>query len=59
MGNEEFTGAHYDVVYMGRGTPRLYTSWTPIGDAPLEDGPLADSGGAGCKTATGAGEKQS
>jgi cytochrome c oxidase cbb3-type subunit 4 len=26
---------------------------------PLEDGPLADSGGAGCKTATGAGEKQS
>ena len=26
---------------------------------PLEDGPLADSGGAGCKTATGAAEKQS
>ena len=26
---------------------------------PLEDGPLADNGGAGHTTATGAGEKQS
>ena len=32
---------HCDRVYMGRGTADLYTSWTPIGDAPLSDGPLA------------------
>jgi ectoine hydroxylase-related dioxygenase (phytanoyl-CoA dioxygenase family) len=35
------TGAHYDVVYMGRGTHNLYTCWTPLGDVPLEHGPLA------------------
>jgi ectoine hydroxylase-related dioxygenase (phytanoyl-CoA dioxygenase family) len=35
------TGAHYDVVYMGRGTHNLYTCWTPLGDVPLELGPLA------------------
>jgi ectoine hydroxylase-related dioxygenase (phytanoyl-CoA dioxygenase family) len=35
------TGAHYDVVYMGRGTHNLYTCWTPIGDVPYELGPLA------------------
>jgi Phytanoyl-CoA dioxygenase (PhyH) len=35
------TGAHYDVVYMGRGTHNLYTCWTPLGDVPLEQGPLA------------------
>lgn len=34
------TCPHCDVVYMGRGTHNLYTSWTPIGDAPIEDGPL-------------------
>ncbi|MAE65046.1 MAG: phytanoyl-CoA dioxygenase [Phycisphaeraceae bacterium] len=34
------TLAHCDVVYMGRGTRNLFTSWTPIGDAPLEEGPL-------------------
>ena len=34
------TYAHCDVVYMGRGTPRLFTSWTPIGDVTLEDGGL-------------------
>jgi len=34
------THPHCDVVYMGRGTPRLYTSWTPIGDVPFEDGGL-------------------
>ncbi|MBM3214467.1 phytanoyl-CoA dioxygenase [Candidatus Poribacteria bacterium] len=34
------TGCHYDVVYMGRGTHRLYTSWIPIGDVPYSDGPL-------------------
>jgi hypothetical protein len=36
-----FTGAHYDVVYMGRGTLNLYTTWTPLGDVPFEQGPLA------------------
>jgi ectoine hydroxylase-related dioxygenase (phytanoyl-CoA dioxygenase family) len=35
------TGAHYDVVYMGRGTHNLYTCWTPLGDVALEHGPLA------------------
>lgn len=37
----EFTGMHYDVVYMGRGTHNLLTCWTPIGDVPLDQGPLA------------------
>jgi len=35
------TGAHYDVVYMGRGSERLYTCWTPLGDVSLEHGPLS------------------
>ncbi|WP_136608606.1 phytanoyl-CoA dioxygenase family protein [Paenibacillus dokdonensis] len=35
------TGAHYDVVYMGRGTKDVYTMWTPFGDIPLELGTLA------------------
>lgn len=35
------TGAHYDVVYMGRGSERLYTCWTPLSDVNLEQGPLA------------------
>jgi ectoine hydroxylase-related dioxygenase (phytanoyl-CoA dioxygenase family) len=35
------TGAHYDVVYMGRGTHNLYTCWTPLGDVSYELGPLA------------------
>lgn len=34
------TGPHYDIVYMGRGTPNVYTSWTPLGDVPLCQGPL-------------------
>jgi len=37
----DFTGAHYDVVYMGRGTHNLYTCWTPITDVPYDMGPLA------------------
>jgi ectoine hydroxylase-related dioxygenase (phytanoyl-CoA dioxygenase family) len=42
VGTGDFTGAHYDVVYMGRGTVRnLYTCWTPLGDIRFEDGPLA------------------
>jgi hypothetical protein len=35
------TGAHYDIVYMGRGTPNVYTVWTPLGDTPMELGTLA------------------
>jgi hypothetical protein len=34
------TYPHTDVVYMGRGTFNLYTSWTPIGDIPRELGGL-------------------
>jgi hypothetical protein len=37
----EFTGSHYDVVYMGRGSHDLYTVWTPLGDIGLDQGPLA------------------
>lgn len=35
------TGAHYDVVYMGRGTRNLITCWTPLGDIDYTGGPLA------------------
>ncbi|MBP1990548.1 phytanoyl-CoA dioxygenase family protein [Paenibacillus eucommiae] len=35
------TGAHYDVVYMGRGTKNVYTLWTPFDDISLEKGTLA------------------
>lgn len=41
VGPGSFTGAHYDIVYMGRGTPNVLTCWTPIGDIPLKMGPLA------------------
>ncbi len=41
VGHEEFTGAHYDVVYMGRGSDRLTTCWLPLGDIKLEQGVLA------------------
>lgn len=41
VGPGDFTGAHYDVVYMGRGTRNLYTCWTPLGDIPYGMGPLA------------------
>ena len=34
------TTPHYDIVYMGRGTTNLYTSWTPLGDMPYEMGGL-------------------
>ncbi len=32
---------HYDIVYMGRGTHKLYTCWTPLGPIPPEMGTLA------------------
>jgi hypothetical protein len=35
------TGAHYDIVYMGRGTKNVLTCWIPLGDVSLEMGPLA------------------
>ena len=35
-----FSGAHYDIVYMGRGTKRVLTCWTPLDDVPFELGPL-------------------
>ena len=35
------TGCHFDWVYMGRGTRNLYTTWIPMGDVLLEEGPLA------------------
>jgi hypothetical protein len=41
VGNEQFTGAHYDHVYMGRGSGRLHTTWLPLGDVPVEQGSLA------------------
>ncbi len=34
------TQPHCDIVYMGRGTPRLSTAWVPLGDVPLEVGGL-------------------
>jgi ectoine hydroxylase-related dioxygenase (phytanoyl-CoA dioxygenase family) len=34
------TPPHMDIVFMGRGTTNLYTSWTPLGDISLEMGGL-------------------
>lgn len=34
------TSPHCDIVYMGRGTTNLYTSWIPMGDVPLHVGGL-------------------
>ncbi len=41
VGTNGFTGAHYDIVYMGRGTQELYTCWIPLGDVSYDLGPLA------------------
>jgi ectoine hydroxylase-related dioxygenase (phytanoyl-CoA dioxygenase family) len=41
VGHNDYTGAHYDIVYMGRGTHNLYTLWTPLGNVAYEQGPLA------------------
>jgi hypothetical protein len=41
VGKGDFTGAHYDIVYMGRGTHNLYTVWSPLGDVSYEMGGLA------------------
>ncbi len=34
------TSPHCDMVYMGRGTQELYTSWTPLGDTSFAMGGL-------------------
>jgi len=34
------TPPHCDMVYMGRGTSNLMTTWVPLGDAPLDLGGL-------------------
>lgn len=34
------TAPHLDVVFMGRGTPNVYTAWTPLGDISYEMGGL-------------------
>ncbi|MDU0199645.1 MULTISPECIES: phytanoyl-CoA dioxygenase family protein [Paenibacillus] len=41
VGKGDFTGAHYDIVYMGRGTKNVYTVWSPLGDVSYEMGGLA------------------
>ncbi|MEM7331691.1 MAG: phytanoyl-CoA dioxygenase family protein [Chloroflexota bacterium] len=41
VGNEEYTGAHFDFVYMGRGSKNLHTTWVPFGDVPVNQGTLA------------------
>lgn len=40
MGPGQGTAPHCDVVYMGRGTRRLYTAWIPYGEVPIEVGGL-------------------
>jgi hypothetical protein len=40
MGPGKGTAPHADSVYMNRGTPRLYTAWTPLMEIPLEIGGL-------------------
>ncbi len=40
VGREEFTGAHLDRVYMGRGSQSLLTAWIPLGHTPLEMGTI-------------------
>jgi ectoine hydroxylase-related dioxygenase (phytanoyl-CoA dioxygenase family) len=39
-GDPNCTGAHYDLTYLRAGTDRVYTSWIPIGDIPVEMGGL-------------------
>lgn len=40
IGPGNFSGAHYDIVYMGRGTKNLLTVWTPISDISFDMAPL-------------------
>lgn len=41
VGHNGGTPAHYDFVYMGRGSERLHTIWTPFGRLTPEEGTLA------------------
>jgi len=40
MSPGQASGPHCDIVYMNRGTTKLYTSWVPLGAVPRESGPL-------------------
>ncbi len=46
VGNEAYTGAHMDYVYMGRGSSRLHSVWIPLGDIPVGQGTLAVCAGS-------------
>jgi ectoine hydroxylase-related dioxygenase (phytanoyl-CoA dioxygenase family) len=39
-GEDHCTGGHYDLIYLRAGTDKLYTSWIPLGDTPIEMGGL-------------------
>ncbi|MEM7533492.1 MAG: phytanoyl-CoA dioxygenase family protein [Chloroflexota bacterium] len=39
-GGKTATSPHCDIVFMGRGTKNLHTSWTPLGNIPKEMGGL-------------------
>jgi hypothetical protein len=41
VANGGYTGLHFDNVYMGRGSDRLHTVWTPLGDLTKDLGTLA------------------
>ncbi len=34
------TAPHCDIVYHRKGSPRIHTIWIPVGDVPLERGPI-------------------
>lgn len=40
LGKGRGTAPHCDWVYMSRGTPRLFTTWVPLGATPLDVGGL-------------------
>jgi hypothetical protein len=46
VGRSEFTGLHTDRVFLGRGTARLLTAWTPLGHVPPEQGSLLVAAGS-------------
>ena len=46
VGNEQYTAAHYDFVYMGRGSRNLFTVWIPFGDLTIDQGTLAICSGS-------------
>ena len=41
VGNERYTGSHFDWVYMGRGSQNVHTVWIPMGDTTIDHGTLA------------------